>query len=153
MRSRLRRFLRKNAIASCSSLVLADGVEGFVHVETALLRPEGIYLLETLEGEGRLIAGERLAEWTLSGKRRFIFPNPLSVLEHKIAAARLAAGTVPLEGFLVIDDRLEFQLTCPKGILTFAQLVEQLPPLEPDMPVRAGCSEAWIRLQAAPRAA
>ncbi|HEX5313423.1 MAG TPA: hypothetical protein VFX38_00745 [Gammaproteobacteria bacterium] len=153
LRSRLRRFLRDAACASRSSLVIPDGMDGFVHVATAFVRPDGIYLLETLEGEGRLTAGERLPEWALSGKRRFHFPNPLTALELKVAAARLIAGAIPLQGFLVLDDRLELPLACPPDVVVFAQLAERLPPLAADARPLPAYLEAWARFEAAGQAA
>lgn len=137
-----------------SDFVLPDGVEGYVHVELALLRPEGLYVLETLEGEGRLMAGERLPEWTLTGKRRFSFPNPLPPLERKLGAARIAAGRVPFTGLLVLSDGLEVPLAIlPDEMVTFAGLATRLPPLGSDAAVPPDYAEAWARLESAPDSA
>lgn len=152
--ARLRRRLGRCAVAMRFDFVLPDGVDGYVHLELALLRPEGLYVLETLEGEGRLMAGERLPEWTLTGRRRFVFPNPLPPLEHKLAAARIAAGRVPFAGLLVLSDRLEVPLAVlPDEVVPFADLATRLPPLESDAAVPPDYAEAWARLENAPDSA
>lgn len=151
LRSRLRRQLRRIAAASRSDIVLPDGVDGYVHLETALLRPEGLYVLEILEGEGRLMGGERLAEWTLTGRRRFVFPNPLAALQRKVDAARLAAGAAPLVGLLVIAEEMVMPRVRPRDTLTLKELLARLPALSSDAAVPPDYAEAWSRLEAAPR--
>lgn len=148
---RLRRRLHRLGIAHRADFVLPDGVDGYVHIEQALLRPEGLYVIDVLEGRGQLIAGERLAEWTLIGKRRFVFPNPLAALARKVTAARMVAGrAVPLAGYVVLADGLELPRAQPPAVVSLAGLRAALPALGSDAAVPPDYAEAWARLAAAP---
>jgi len=146
----LHRRLHRIALETLSDFVLPDGVDGYVHVEYAILRPEGVCLLDVLEGSGRLIAGERLAEWTLMGKRRFPFPNPLRPLNRKVTAVRLAMGRVPVSGLVVLGDGLEVPRAQPESVVSLDGLVSRFPPLRGDAAVPPAYAEAWARLADAP---
>lgn len=150
LRARLRRRLRRIALAERDDFVIADGVDGYVHVEHALLRPEGVYVIDLLDGEGRLMAGERLSEWTLTGRRRFVFPNPLAALAGKVAAVRLITGAAPVTGVLVVGDGLMLPQFAPREMLPVGQLTARLPALPADAAVPPEIAEAWGRLAAAP---
>lgn len=142
-----RRRLRHMALELCNDFVVRDGVEGYVHIEHVLLRPEGFFVLDRLEGSGRLVAGERLPEWTLVGKRRrFTFPNPLQRLEHKLTAVRLLAGRVPVRGFIVLTDGLEVPRAQPEGVVSLAELSRRLPRLPADAALAPATAEAWSRI-------
>lgn len=150
-RWRLRRRLHRLGIAQRADFVLPDGVDGYVHIEQALLRPEGLYLLDVLEGHGQLIAGERLAEWTLVGKRRFVFPNPLATLARKVTAARMVAGrAAPLTGYVVLAAGLQVPRGCPPAVVSFPELQRLLPGPRADAAVPPAYAEAWARLAGAP---
>lgn len=150
-RWRLQRCLHQIAVAHRGDLVLPDGLDGWVHVAWVLLRPEGLYMLEVLEGEGKLIAGDMLPEWTLVGKRRFAFPSPLSELERKQSAVRLIVGAVPIAGFLVMNDGLTLARSHPQAVVSLAELSERLSPLGPGSAVRPDYAQAWQRLLGASR--
>lgn len=152
-RWRLHHCLRRVAVAHHGDLVLPDGVDGWVHVPWTLLRPEGLYVLEVLEGAGLLIAGDVLPEWTLVGKRRFVFPSPLPELERKQAAVRLIVGKVPVAGFLVMNDGLRLARSRPRDVVSLAELTERLGPLGPGSAVRPDYAQSWQRLLGASRPA
>lgn len=147
---RWRHRVRRLALDTCNDFVLPDGVESFVHIEHVLLRPEGFYVLDLLEGVGRLIAGERLPEWSLMGKRRrFTFPNPLLLLEHKLTAVRLLAGPVSVRGYVVLTDGLVVPRAQPERVISLAELRQQLPPPSGDAAVAPAAAEAWSRIRTA----
>lgn len=150
-RLRLRRSLRRISVARSESRVLPEEFGEWVHIEWLLLRPDGIQLLETLEGAGRLIAGDLLPEWTQVNAQRFVFPNPLPNLERKLAAVREQAGKVPVSCLLVLSDGLEFARARPRNVILQAELGEILPPLASHSSIPAACAEAWNRLLAASR--
>ncbi len=150
---RLRHRLRKLALAHRSDFVLPDGVDGYVHLEHVLLRPEGLCVVDILEGSGRLIAGERLADWTLVGKHRFVFPNPLEALDRKITAVHLAAGRVPVAGLVVLAGGLQLARAQPPSVVSLAGLAERLPALPGDAAVAPEYAQAWERLVVAPNRA
>lgn len=130
--------------------VLRDGVDGYVHIENVLLRPEGLFVLDELEGTGRLIAGERLPEWTLVGKRRrFVFPNPLRRLADKLTAMRLIAGRVPVHGFIVLADGLKVPRAQPEQVVGLSELARRLPHLPSDAALAPATAEAWSRIREA----
>ena len=136
------------ALDACKDFVLRDGVDGFVHIEHVLLRPEGLYVLDHLEGDGRLVAGERLPEWTLVGKRRrFAFPNPLLQLDHKLTAVRLLAGQGPVMGYVVLADRLVVPRAQPDRVVGLAELAQRLPHLPSDAALAPAMAEAWSRIK------
>jgi len=147
---RWRHRVRRLALDTCNDFVLPDGVESFVHIEHVLLRPEGFYVLDLLEGAGRLIAGERLPEWSLMGKRRrFTFPNPLLLLEHKLTAVRLFSGQVPVHGYVVLADGLVVPRAQPERVISFGGLGQQLPYPSGHDAVAPANAEAWARIKAA----
>jgi len=136
------------ALDVCNDFVLRDGVEGFVHIEHILLRPEGLYVLDHLDGEGRLVAGERLPEWTLVGKRRrFAFPNPLRQLDHKLTAVRLLAGQGAVSGYVVLADRLIVPRAQPDRVVSLVELGKRLPHLPSDAALSPPLAEAWGRIK------
>lgn len=147
---RWRHRLRRLALDACHDFVLPDGVDGFVHIEHLLLRPEGIHVLDLLEGNGRLIAGERLPDWSLMGKRRrFSFPNPLRLLDRKLTAVRLLAGGVPLWGHVVLAEGLVVPRAQPERVIDLAELRRRMPHPASDAAVAPATAEAWRRLQTA----
>lgn len=147
---RWQRRIRHLALDTCHDFVLPDGVEGYVHIEYVLLRPEGLYVIDRLEGAGRLIAGDRLPEWSLMGKRRrFTFPNPLHLLDRKSAAVRLLAGRVPIHGLVVLADGLVVPRAQPERVASLPELGQQLHRLPGDAAVAPDIAEAWGRLKTA----
>ncbi len=145
---RWRRRLRRMSLDVCSDFVLRDGVDGFVHIDHVLLRPEGFYVLDHLDGDGRLIAGERLPEWTLVGKRRrFVFPNPLLQLDHKRTAIQLLAGQGAVMGYVVLADRLVVPRAQPDRVVSLAELAQRLPHLPSDAALSPALAEAWGRIK------
>ena len=132
----------------CNDFVLRDGVDGFVHIDHVLLRPEGLYVLDHLDGDGRLVAGERLPEWTLVGKRRrFVFPNPLRQLDDKLTAVRLLAGQEAVMGYVVLADRLVVPRAQPDRVVDLANLAQRLPRLPSDAALAPAMAEAWARIK------
>ena len=143
-----RRRIRRMSLDVCNDFVLRDGVDGFVHIDHILLRPEGLYVLDHLEGDGRLVAGERLPEWTLVGKRRrFVFPNPLRQLDHKLTAVRLLAGQGTVSGYVVMADRLVVPRAQPDRVVALAELANRLPHLPSDAALTPEMAEAWGRIK------
>lgn len=147
---RWRRRLHRLALDTCHDFVLPDGVDGYVHIDYALLRPEGIHVVDLLEGTGRLIAGDRLPEWSLTGKRRrFTFPNPLRLLERKLTAVRLLAGGAPVAGHVVLANGLVIPRAQPEQVVSMEAFVKRLPHPASDAAVAPATAEAWSRIKTA----
>ncbi|GEM_PF-1658602 len=144
--ARLRRTLRKSAVEVRANLVLEDGLEGFVHLDWLLLRPEGLYLIDILEGEGALLAGDNLREWTLLGKRRFVFPNPVQGMASKLAAVRRSGAGQPAKTLLVLSNGLDLPRVRPSIAVDLATLEKRLPPLPGDAAVTPDLARGWARL-------
>lgn len=144
--ARLRRTLRKSAVEVRANLILEDGLEGFVHLDWLLLRPEGLYLVDMLEGEGALLAGDNLREWTLLGKRRFVFPNPIQGMTTKLAAVRRISSGQPTEALLILSNELDLPRTRPSIAVDLATLEKRLPPLGGDAAVTPDLARGWARL-------
>jgi hypothetical protein len=145
---RLRRCLTEIAVEKRANLVLPDDFEGWVHVQRLLLRPDGIHLIEVLEGRGQVIAGDVLPDWTIVGRRRFVFPNPLPELERKLASVRSLVGQTPVSALLVMGAGLEFARARPRKVIPFSELPERLHVLAPNAVIRADYREAWEQLLA-----
>lgn len=143
--------MRESSAASRDKLVLSDGMEGRVHIEWLLLRPEGIQVVETLEGAGQLIAGDALPHWTLIGRRRFVFPSPLPELERKLTGVRLLAGKTPVHGLIVMSDKLTLPRAHPQKLTAFAELDKRLAPLTASTAIPPAYAQAWDRLVATAR--
>lgn len=146
---KLRRRLQKSAAACRGDIVLPDGMDGWVHVEWLLLRRDGIHVLETLEGAGQLIAGDNLPDWTLVGRRRFVFPNPLPELDRKQAAVHLLVNKIPVHGCVVMGDQLKLARAHPRNVVAFNELPQRLKPLGAGSAVPPNYVQAWDRLLAA----
>ncbi|MGH8161812.1 MAG: hypothetical protein ACRESR_06670, partial [Gammaproteobacteria bacterium] len=149
-RWRLARTLGRIAVARRENLVIPDGLDGSIQLRCALLRPDGLYVVDILEGSGQLIAGDVLPEWTeVMNRGRFRFPNPLPALQREQAAVQLLAGRAPVAGLLLLQDGLRLARAKPRAIVSLAELVGQLPALGANSAVRTDCRQAWDRLIAA----
>jgi hypothetical protein len=148
---KLQRRLQKSAAASRHDFVLPDGMDGWVHIEWLLLRHDGIHVLETLEGTGQLIAGDNLLNWTLVGRRRFVFPSPLPELERKQAAVKLLVNKIPVQCYVIMGDQLKLARAHPRSVIAFSELPERLRPVGGASAVPPDYAQLWDRLMAAAR--
>lgn len=132
-------------------VLVPDGNEGQLHLDFVLLTASGMLVVDLRDVPGVIFGSETMDEWTvIDGPRRRTFPNPLGPLYDRMAAVKLVAGQVPVDGRVVFTARASF----PKGQPPRVASIEALPSefavadhtLDPS-PV-AGWSEEWQALRA-----
>lgn len=151
-----RKSLRNSVTAAAADhlvdMLVPDGMGGGFHVDFLLLTGRGILIVDLRDIQGKIFAGDQMAEWTVfDGPRRFTFANPLSALYDRIAAVKQLAGdNIPVEGRVVFTRRGHF----PKGLPKFTVMVDSLRTEFPPTVTHDGLSgavnqlqEAWSRLK------
>lgn len=146
--AKLRRLLKQRTVRLRNGAILGDGIDGYVHVDWLGLRPDGIWLIDVLEGDGRLLAGDNLAEWTLTGRRRFVFPNPARMLQIKWAAVRRLSGDQVTNALLVLAPDLEIPQLRPTLAVEFRAVASKLSPISGGDAISPKLAEVWSRLEA-----
>lgn len=140
------------AYASLVDVVVPDAAGGPVHLDYVLLTARGLLVIDWRDVSGVIFGGEHMNDWAvMSRSRRFTFANPLGPLYDRVAAVRLAAGDVPVEGRVVFNDRGRFPKGQPPQVLMLAALDQEYPPAAG---VAAGADrwrEHWERLRAVAR--
>lgn len=146
-----RRLLARASTDMVTNLVLPDGVEGYVHVDYVLLQPDSLVVLEFMDGEGKIFAGEKVQEWALLGRRRFSLPNPLQALKRKTLAVQGVAGTVLPKSWLVVAKEVQFPRGRPTSVVYEHELGQVLKPSGDLDMIPFQLSQGWDRLRAIAR--
>jgi hypothetical protein len=109
-------------------VLVPNGMGGQIHVHYLLLTERGLLVLDLLDIPGAIFGGDQMIEWTSIGrKRRFTFANPQHVLYDRMAAVKLLAGDVPVEGRLTFTLRSEFPKGRPRGVIRIDDLATEYP--------------------------
>lgn len=117
-RSRRERAARAALIGSVSvdyarDVLVADGNGGTLHLDYLLLTPRGLIVIEMRDAAGNVFGSDAMTEWTvMDGPRRYTFANPQASLYDRIAAVKVHADEIPVEGRIVFTRRANF----PKGL-------------------------------------
>lgn len=135
---RQRRALRAidNVISSVAydelrNVLLPTGTGDHIHVNYLLLTQRGLLVIDLFDVAGVIFAGEKMEQWSVFGpKRHFTFSNPLPMLYDRMAAVRLLAGEVPVEGRVVFSMRGEFPKGRPDAVLRLDALQDDFPLVE-----------------------
>lgn len=146
-----RRNLRNSVTGAATDhlvdILVPDGMGGGYHVDFLLLTARGILVVDLRDVQGKIFAGDQMAEWTVfDGPRRVTFANPLSALYDRIAAVKAVAGDVPVEGRIVFTRRGMF----PKGLPKFTLMVDSLKAEFPSVGhdgLTGTLADAWMRLK------
>jgi hypothetical protein len=126
-RYRARRKVEETIVAVAyeilKNVLVPNGMGGEIHVNYLLLTERGLVVADLLDRPGAIFGGDQMIEWTAIGrKRRYTFPNPQHALYDRMAAVKLLAGDVPVEGRLIFTTRSEF----PKGKPRYALRIDEL---------------------------
>jgi hypothetical protein len=122
----LSRALQDVAIDRLQNVLVPDGMGGQIQVEHLLLTANGLVVIDVKEFEGTIFAGDRMAEWTVIGRRgRFTFPNPIGTLYDRVAALKQIVRDVPVVGFVLFGSGADFTKGRPKDVVLPAELVER----------------------------
>ncbi|MDH4261137.1 MAG: NERD domain-containing protein [Gammaproteobacteria bacterium] len=135
--SRARRRVVKSvesiSLAALRDIVLPDGSGGHLHVDFLLMTGRGLLVIDLRDVAGVVFGGEHMHEWTvMNGISRSTFLNPLEQLYDRVAAVRMLAGDVPVEGRIVFTQRSRFPKGRPPKVMQLSTLEAEYPPLGPD---------------------
>lgn len=110
------------------NVLVPNGMGGQIHVNYLLLTERGLLVLDLFDVPGAIFGGDQMIEWTSIGrKRRFTFPNPQHVLYDRMAAVKLLAGDVPVDGRLTFTLRAEFPKGKPRGVMRIDDITDEYP--------------------------
>jgi hypothetical protein len=105
------------------NVLIPNGMEGQIILQYLLLTERGLLVLDLIERPGSIFGGDQMVEWTSIGKKtRYTFRNPQHVLYDRMAAVKLLAGSIPVDGRVVFTMRSDF----PKGKSTYVMRVDEL---------------------------
>jgi hypothetical protein len=123
---RLGQALADVALERVQNVLVPDGMGGQIQVEHLLLTAQGLVVIDVKAFEGKIFAGDRMAEWTVIGSQgRFTFPNPLGTLYDRVAALRQLVRDVPVAGHVLFAPGADFTKGRPKDIVLPGELVER----------------------------
>ncbi len=145
-RKQVVRAVESISLASLRDIVLPDGSGGHLHLDFLLMTGRGLLVIDLRDVAGVVFGGEHMHEWTvMNGIARSTFLNPLEALYDRVAAVRLLAGDVPVEGRIVFTDRGRFPKGRPPKVTQLAALAAEYPALGPEAVSAAQerCRHAW----------
>ncbi len=151
-RRSLSRALKNVSIDRLQNVLLPDGMGGQIQVEHLLLTASGLVVVDVKEFQGKIFAGERMAEWTVIGQRgRFTFPNPLPTLYDRVAALKQIVREVPVFGLVLFGAEADFTKGRPTDVVLPGDLVERCQKPEPEDLERllVAFTPHWERVKAA----
>ncbi len=136
------------------NVLIPNGSGGQLHLNYLLLTERGLLVLDLFDIPGAVFGGDQMFQWTAIGRKlRFTFSNPQPILYDRIAAVKLLAGDVPVDGRLVFTQRGDFPKGKPKYVVRIDQLASAFPVVDRSRSnVAAAFSEVWqsIKKQAQP---
>lgn len=142
---RRRQMTRTIAVAGSAMLqdiLVPDGSGGHLHLDFLLLTSRGLLVVDLRDVTGIVFGGEHLREWTvMNGNERSTFLNPLEALYDRLAAVRLLAADVPVEGRIVFTERGRFPKGRPPRVTMIDHLAVEFP--APAEEVTGRLQEAW----------
>lgn len=131
------------------NVLLPNGMGGQIHVNYLLLTARGVLVVDVLDVPGAIFAGDQMLEWTAIGRKgRYTFANPQSALFDRVAAVRMIAHDVPVEGRVVFTERGEFPKGRPRWVLRFDDLDRDYPAVDRGQgAVVAAFADVWNRVR------
>lgn len=110
------------------NVLIPNGNGGQLHLNYLLLTERGLLVLDLFDVPGAVFGGDQMFQWTAIGRKlRFTFANPQPILYDRMAAVKLLAGPVPVEGRLVFTTRGDFPKGKPKYVVRIDQLTNDFP--------------------------
>ena len=131
MRRALLNALKRVAYDVVRDVLLPDGMDGQVHVDFLLLTQRGVLVLDLREIPGLIFGGDQMDQWTvMTRRRRYTFANPQGPLLDRIAAVKLIASDVPVEGRVLFTARSRFPKGRPKSVLMLDSIKAEYAPMD-----------------------
>lgn len=132
---RLARRLRRHSWDFARDVVIPDGLDGYVHLDRVLIRPQGLLLLDIKRVNGSVFGAEKMDEWVvMDSGRRFGFRNPLGSLQERMTALRAFAPQMEVDGYVLVLGNVEFPKGRPARTLAVEDLEEHLEAVEGQLP-------------------
>ena len=120
-------------------VLVPDGMGGAMHVDYMLLTSRGVLVIDLRDVSGNIFGGDQMTEWTvMDGADRSTFQNPQAALYDRVAAVKLLAGELPVEGRVLFTRRGKF----PKGLPRWTMMVDSLRTEFP--PADGHAFESWL---------
>ena len=142
-----RQRLRAAALDLLEGIVVPDGEDGQLHIEYALLTPDGVMLLDLRDVEGHVFGSNAMQDWTvLAARRRFTFANPQHAMLDRVAAVRRLLPGVDVQGLVSFTSRARFTKGLPEHVVPLDTLIDELRKNRDDGEA-PGLREAWDRLR------
>ena len=127
-RQRIEDTIAAIAYDMLKNVLVPNGMGSEIHVNYLLLTEKGLVVADLLDRPGAIFGGDQMIEWTAIGrKRRYTFANPQHGLYDRMAAVKLLAGDVPVEGRLIFTLRSDFPKGKPRYALRIDELDEEFP--------------------------
>lgn len=110
--------LRSIGIAAQTDVSVPDGNGGLIHLEHLIFTAKGLIVLDIKTVRGIVFASDSMAEWTAIAKeRRFTFRNPQPALLDRVAAVKLIAKDIPVNGHVLFFSDADFSKGRPTHVI------------------------------------
>jgi hypothetical protein len=131
------------------NVLIPNGSGGQLHLNYLLLTERGLLIIDLFDIPGAVFGGDQMFQWTAIGRKlRFTFSNPQPILYDRIAAVKLLAGEVPVEGRLVFTQRSDFPKGKPKYVVRIDQLNSAFPEIDRSRTnVAAAFADVWQNIK------
>lgn len=128
VRRQLIRSFETVAASVLRDILIPDGSGGQLHIDFLLLTGRGLLVVDYRDVEGVVFGGEHMKEWAvMNGSKRTTFLNPLEALYDRVAAVKLLAGEVPVDGRIVFTSRSKFPKGRPPRVMRLDLLEAEYP--------------------------
>jgi len=109
--------LKKLGTEMVSNVMIADYVEGPIHIEHLCLTPTGIAVVDIKDYRGYLFGGANTDQWTqVIDNRSYRFENPLHRNKDRIRAIESLVDEIPIYGCVVFTNAGSFPKDKPDGV-------------------------------------
>lgn len=143
----LSRSVRKLGHAVMQNIILPDGMDGTVYIDSLILLPDEILVASVARYQGAVFASENIDIWTqVVGKRSYKFNNPLLKLEQEIAAVRAHIPDVKITGVLIFPDGVNFPKGKPDNVISVDEAKTRYGARD-DQQVKTAYTEAWNKIK------
>ena len=130
-RSRLTAAITVVGLDALQDVLVPDGMGGSMHVDFLLLTSRGVLVVDLRDVAGNIFGGDQMTEWTvMAGAKRSTFQNPQGALYDRVAAVKLLAGELPVEGRILFTKRGRFPKGLPRWTLMVDSLRAEFPPAD-----------------------
>ena len=142
--------LRNIADRLLRDVVLPDGVGGHIGIDVLLVRDNRLYLLLLRHADGAIFAGDKMDQWSVVGRQRFVFGNPLHALQDRAIAVRALLPEFEVVPRVLFTGRGHFPKGCPGNAQLFEEFARPLRRMKKDTAVLdTRLESAWTRLREA----